>query len=53
MLAETGPSRLPIAIPSVCRYIVLLKLNLTPPVAVCISSISTAVGKSGGINLPK
>ena len=39
----------PIATPSICRCIMLLKLNSTEEVAVCISSTKTARGKGGGV----
>jgi len=51
MLASTGPGGLPIAMPSVCLYVVLLKLNSTEDVAVLISSIKMFLGKSGGMSL--
>ena len=42
----------PIATPSICRCIVLLKLNSTEELAVCISSTKTARGKRGGVSSP-
>ena len=44
MLARDGPRGEPIAMPSICRCIILLKLNSTEEVAVCISSTKTAQG---------
>jgi len=52
MLASTGPSGQPIAMPSVCLYMVLLKLNYTENVAVFISLIKMFLGKSGKMSLP-
>jgi len=48
MLASTGPSELLIAMPSVCLYMMLLRLNYTEDVAVFISSTNMFLGKSGG-----
>ena len=45
MLANTGPKEEPMATPSICPYIALLKLNSTDLVAVCISSIKTSHGE--------
>ena len=45
--ANAGPSGEPIATPSVCLYIVSLKLNSTDDVALSISSINTAWGMRG------
>ena len=47
MLAKAGPSGDPIATPSVCLYIVLLKLNSTEDVALFINSTNTSFGMSG------
>ena len=47
MLAKAGPSGDPIATPSVCWYIVLLKLNSTEDVALFINSTNTSFGMSG------
>ena len=47
MLAKAGPSGEPIATPSVCLYMMLLKLNSTPDVALFISSMKTALEISG------
>ena len=47
MLAKAGPSGEPIAIPSVCLYMMSLKLNSTPDVALFISLMKTAFEISG------
>ena len=47
MLAKAGPSGEPIATPSVCFYMMSLKLNFTPDVALFISSIKAALEISG------
>ena len=47
MFTNAGPSGEPIATPSVCLYIVSLKLNSTDDVALSISSIDTAWGMGG------
>ena len=47
MIAKAGPSGEPIAIPSVCFYMMSLKLNSTPNVALFISSMNTALEISG------
>ena len=47
MLSKAGPSGEPIATPSVCLYMISLKLNSTPDVALFISSIKTAFEISG------
>ena len=47
MLAKAVPSGDPIAIPSVCLYIVLLKLNSTEDVALFINLTDTSFGMSG------
>ena len=44
MLAKAGPSGDPIATPSVCLFIVLLKLNSTEDVALFINSTNTSFG---------
>jgi len=58
MLASTGPSGLPIAMPSVCLFMVLLKLNSTEDVAVFnknvlrkINGDEFAIVKRVGVNL--
>jgi len=38
MFANAGPSGEPVATPSICRYMLLLKLNSTDEVASCINS---------------
>ena len=43
MLAKAGPRGEPIATPSVCLYMMLLKLNSTPDMALFISSMKTAL----------
>ena len=45
--SNAGPSGKPIATPSVCLFIVSLKLNSTDDVALSISSINTAWGMGG------
>ena len=52
MLARDGPRGEPIATPSICRCIILIKLNSTEEVAVCISSTKTARGKGGRVSSP-
>ena len=47
MLAKAGPSGEPIATPSVCLYMMSLKLNSTPYVALLISSMKTALEING------
>ena len=47
MLAKAGPSDDPIATPSVCLYMVLLKLNSTEDVALFINSTNTSFGMTG------
>ena len=47
MFANAGPSGEPIATPSVCLYIVSLKLNSMDDVALSISSINIAWGMGG------
>ena len=51
-VGKSGPRGEPIATPSICRCIILLKLNSTEEVAVCISSTKTARGKGGGVSSP-
>ena len=41
-----------LARPSICRCIIILKLNLTEELAVCICSTKTARGKRGGVSSP-
>ena len=43
MLAKAGPSGEPIATPSICRCMLLLKVNFTEEVASCINSTSLLV----------
>ena len=52
MLARDEPRGEPIATPSICQCIILLKLNSTEEVAVCISSTKTTREKGGGVSLP-
>ena len=47
IFTNAGPNHEPIATPSVCLYIVSLKLNSTDDVALSISSINTAWGMGG------
>ena len=47
MFANAGPSGESITTPSVCLYVVSLKLNSTDDVALSISSINTAWGMGG------
>ena len=47
MLAKAGPSYDPIATPSVCLYMVLLKLNSTEDVVLLINSIKKSFGMTG------
>ena len=47
MLAKAGPSNEPIATPSVCSNMVLLKLNSIPDAALFITSIKTALEING------
>ena len=49
MFARQGPSGEPIAIPSICRCIMLLKLKSTEQVASSIISTNTLRGKVGGV----
>ena len=49
MLARAGPKGDPIATPSICLCIILLKLNSTEHVAVCINSTKILRGKGGGV----
>ena len=46
-VAKAGPSGDPIATPSVCLYIVLVKLNSTEDVAFFIYSTNTSFGMIG------
>ena len=52
MLARDEPGGEPIATPSICRFIISLKLNSTEEVAVCISSTKITQGKEGGVSSP-
>jgi len=45
MFANAGPSGEPMATPSICRCILLLKLNSTEEVASCINSMKMSHGK--------
>ena len=47
MFAKAGLSGHPTATPSVCLYIMLLKLNSTEDVALFINSTSTSFGMIG------
>ena len=47
MLASAGLKGLPIATPSICLYIRLLKLNSTPQVAISMSSLKVSSGSGG------
>ena len=47
MFATAGPSGEPMATPSICRYMLLLKLNSTEEVASCINSTKMSCGKDG------
>ena len=47
MLAKAGLSGDPVATPSVCLCIVLLKLNSTGDVALFINSGNTSLGMTG------
>ena len=47
MFANAGPSGEPMATPSICRYMLLLKLNSTEEVAICINSTKMSRGKDG------
>ena len=47
MLTKAGPSGEPTATPSVCLYMMSLKLNSTPDVALFISSMKTALKING------
>ena len=49
MFAKAGPSGEPIAMPSICRCMLLLKLNSTEEVANCINSTKMLHGKDGAI----
>ena len=47
IFARVGPRLDPIATPSVCRYMMLLKLNLTEEVAKFMRCLKTLSGKVG------
>jgi len=47
MFANARPSVEPMATPSICRYMLLLKLNSTEEVASCINSTKVSLGKDG------
>jgi len=47
MFANAGPSSEPMATPSICRYMLLLKLNSTEEVVSCINSTKMSRGKDG------
>ena len=47
MFANAGPSGEPMATPSICRYMLLLKLNSIEEVASCINSTKMSRGKDG------
>ena len=47
MFANAGPSGERMATPSICRYMLLLKLNSTEEVAICINSTKMSRGKDG------
>ena len=47
MLVKAKPNGEPIATPSVCLYMISLKLNSTPDVALFISSMKTALEING------
>ena len=47
MFANAGPNGEPIATPSICRYMLLLKLNSTEEVASCINSTKMSRGNDG------
>ena len=53
MLPSTGPKGEPMATPSICWYVMMLKLNSTALVTVCISSIETSCRKDGALRSPK
>ena len=52
MLAKAGPSGEPIATPSVCLYMILLKLNSIPNVALFMTSMKTALEINGCASEP-
>ena len=45
MFANARPSGEPMVTPSICRYMLLLKLNSTEEVASCINSTKMSRGK--------
>ena len=47
LLANAGPSCEPMVTPSICRYLLLLKLNSIEEVASCINSTKMSRGKDG------
>jgi len=47
MFANAGPSGEPMATLSICRYMLLLKLNSIDEVASCINSTKMSRGKDG------
>ena len=47
MFANAGRSGEPMATPSICRYMLFLKLNSTEEVASCINSTKMSRGKGG------
>ena len=53
MFAKAGPSGEPIATPSICRCMLLLKLNSTEEVASCINWTKMLRGKDGVIKSSK
>ena len=50
MFAKAGPSGEPIATPSICRCMLLLKLNSTGEMASYINSTKMLRGKDGAID---
>ena len=53
MFANAGPKGLPIATPSNCLFIWLLKLNSTPRVAISINSLNVSSGNGGQSRGPR
>ena len=53
MFANAGPKGLPIATPSNCLYIWLLKLTSTPRVAISINSLNVSSGNGGQSRCPR
>jgi len=47
LLANAGPSCEPMVTPSICRYLLLLKLNSIEEMASCIDSTKMSRGKDG------